>query len=750
MPPEAENNVEKPTVKPTKPGGSAANGESDLANPGNSKIATAGQSGQAGAIEATPAPIAALSATVPAMEISTPVNKPAAKTIDGTAGSKTYDSGGAQPNGGAQANGGAQYAGDGGKKDPPKKEAEQPQRGLLREASNYTLPKDAPLEKDPKKNENRDDQKRDRDHRRENRDDDEKSRRDHRKDDNDRKRDRDNKPDRDQRSERDKPDRDRKPERDHKPDKPDKDLKPDKDQKPERDRKPERDDKPERERPERERPERERPERDRPDRDRPEREKPEPRIRVYREDFEGAGRSTRRDLDRDRDRDERRERNSDREKRPSDSEFTLSRLQDILRQAEDRMVKPGDNRIFGNLNLNEANRERDRERERFQQQPLPKDQLNDRNERIEPKVKPIDYRNQEEQTRTLLERMRQATEATFISAQPNKTTTVAIGRQEEPIMRSADPIRKPQFTPPVELANQLNPVRPEPVAPPNKIEHTELVTPKPQMDARPIDKNAPEPTNAQRKVVEETDGDDEEKKRRQLKNKLQTEQSEDRPWEEPERKPVKLDPYMLQGEVLQIEQTSEEDVQPELVEAEEEEADRNARTNQFLNSTASGTVPANQQNSNSNSATGGGGGSSGNEPSTDPVDPDDILPAFQIFGVKANADPKGVLDQMIARMEDRKQHFIMEGDTLETIATQYFADARVADLIYRLNAARIPTKIISSTRLRVKLIPRINLYLPTEVEVKRFTELANKSKAEPRTFEYEKTTVPLLPTIPAK
>jgi hypothetical protein len=485
-----------------------------------------------------------------------------------------------------------------------------------------------------------------------------------------------------------------------------------------------------------------------------------------------------RDQQAERDRSEQRARERELINRPKDNgEFNAARLQALLRDVENRITRPGDMRVFGQPDILTNNHNLPGRRPEAEQKPLTPNEY-----------KPVTRTNEQQtqNTRNLFEGMRQAFEG-------QKPTDKNVVRPEDLTtkgLKALDPLNPTgkKLDGKLEDPNQaIKPIKKlEPTEAPTKNDlrsqieaairglKNQIQPPDTALDGKgpgakaPLvdDVELPEDGDDERPLMEEEEGDeegddDEEKKKKQARQRLL--QPEDRRWEEPDKKIKKDDDSSFQPQIVQNEllESDEEELEEEIEEDEEEDVDDDAKRKQFkLNATKNVNGP-NQQGQGTQGTAGGAGGGSGmptaHAPNASPIDPDKVLPGLQIggmpagsrggpsdynsviaamFGDKSKMDRGMVLDQMIARMSERPTHTIEEGDTLESISQKYYNDARVVELIYRLNSARIPTKVITQHRLRIRLVPTVKLYLPTAAEAKR--HIKSLHKIQQRRFEYEK------------
>lgn len=88
----------------------------------------------------------------------------------------------------------------------------------------------------------------------------------------------------------------------------------------------------------------------------------------------------------------------------------------------------------------------------------------------------------------------------------------------------------------------------------------------------------------------------------------------------------------------------------------------------------------------------------------------------------------------LLNLETRQKYVVLPGDTLESIAQKKLMNRRLSALLYEINRSRIPIVTRDGKKL-LQLKPRIVLFLPTQMEVKRFnTRLFGRTNEK---FEYD-------------
>jgi hypothetical protein len=88
----------------------------------------------------------------------------------------------------------------------------------------------------------------------------------------------------------------------------------------------------------------------------------------------------------------------------------------------------------------------------------------------------------------------------------------------------------------------------------------------------------------------------------------------------------------------------------------------------------------------------------------------------------------------LLNLETRQKYVVLPGDTLESIAQKKLMNRRLSALLYEINRSRIPIVSRDGKKL-LQLKPRIVLFLPTQMEIKRFnTRLFGRTNEK---FEYD-------------
>ena len=88
----------------------------------------------------------------------------------------------------------------------------------------------------------------------------------------------------------------------------------------------------------------------------------------------------------------------------------------------------------------------------------------------------------------------------------------------------------------------------------------------------------------------------------------------------------------------------------------------------------------------------------------------------------------------LLNLETRQKYVVLPGDTLESIAQKKLMNRRLCALLYEINRSRIPIVARDGKKL-LQLKPRIVLFLPTQMEIKRFNSRLFGKSAEK--FEYD-------------